>query len=483
VTANHVEVESPLYVDLDGTLVASDTLWELLIEFLRERPWDLLRLPFWLLGGRARFKSRIAGGVQLQPEGLPYRPEVLELLREARDRGRRTVLATASDVQVAAQVARHLALFDDLLASDGDTNLKGSAKADAIEQHAGGSFEYAGNSAADLPVWSRASRAILVAPSRAATRAAERLALPTTVIGAGPSVFRAALHSLRPHQWVKNALLFVPLILAHNPDRQRLAATALAFLTFCACASATYLLNDLVDIRADRRHPRKRKRPLASGSLPIPIGLALSAGLLVVGFACSMLLLPARCTGMLAIYLALTTAYSLYLKQYLFIDVLLLAGLYTHRVVAGGVVAQVPISPWLLAFSMFFFVSLAFAKRCVELLSAWSREEERLARRSYRVGDTSLVENMGLTSGYLSVLVIGLYVTSSDVTRLYPSPELLWLICPVMLYWITRIWFLAHRGDLSDDPVLFAVTDLRSYVAGAMMAAAAFMASLEGLMG
>ncbi|MCZ6463790.1 MAG: UbiA family prenyltransferase [Proteobacteria bacterium] len=299
---------------------------------------------------------------------------------------------------------------------------------------------------------------------------------------ANRSHIATAVRALRPQQWVKNLLLFVPLILAHAfADGARLGATALAVGCFCLCASATYIWNDLFDLEADRQHPRKRERPLASGALSARAGIAWSVAVLAIGLGLSAALLPAASTAMLAVYVAITTAYSAWLKQQLYIDVLVLAGLYTHRVLAGGVAADVTVSPWLLLFSMFFFLSLAFVKRYAELLAAQSRDpgdqQQQLARRGYQVGDISLVETMGLASGYLAVLVIGLYVNSDEVRRYYPTPELLWLMCPVLLYWITRIWFLARRGILPDDPVLFAATDRNSYLAGALVAAIGIAAS------
>ncbi len=294
-----------------------------------------------------------------------------------------------------------------------------------------------------------------------------------------PAPWFDALRVLRPHQWVKNSLLFVPLVLAHQiTDLERLTQTLLAFLGFCAFASATYVLNDLVDLEADRDHEHKRTRPLASGALSPRAGVAIGVTALALGYGLSFSLLPWICTGMLTLYLVFSTAYSLVLKERLFLDVLLLAGLYTHRVITGAVAANVPISAWLLVFSMFFFLGLAFLKRYVELRSLGHRRAKRLVRRGYEVEDIQLVQTMGLTSGFVSILVIGLYVTSTDVSRLYPNPDLLWLICPVMMYWISRNWFLARRGVLPEDPVLFAVRDRASYLAGALIAAIGAMAAL-----
>jgi 4-hydroxybenzoate polyprenyltransferase len=290
----------------------------------------------------------------------------------------------------------------------------------------------------------------------------------------------AFLRALRPQQWIKNALLFVPLLLAHDVlDAARIAQVVLGFVAFCLVASAGYVLNDLSDREADRLHPRKRTRPFAAGELSVRQGFLLFAALLAGAFGIAswvgptFLLLP-------ALYLALQIAYSLWLKELLFIDVLILAALYSLRVFAGAVAAQVEISQWLLGFSLFLFLSLAFVKRYCELRQLGTRSPDgALARRSYRQEDLGLIQTLGSSAGYLSVLVLALYISSDDVVRLYASPQLLWIVCPVMLYWLTRIWFLAGRGELPDDPVLFAATDPQSYAAGALIVVAGVLATVQ----
>ncbi len=478
-STNKQNCNTPLYVDLDGTLVATDTLWEALLSLARQRPSELMQIPIWLFRGRATLKARLAERVPVRAELLPYRSEVVDYVRQARAMGRRTVLTTASNRVTAEAVAAHLELFDHVLASDGSLNLSGKQKLRAIRGDTpAGDFEYLGNSTKDVPMWRDAGGASLVAPSTAAAAAVRRLGIPRATLVDRESWLLSAFRALRPHQWTKNLLLFVPLLLAHRSEPGRVLDVGLAFFMFCGCASATYLLNDLLDIDADRRHPQKRRRPFALGTLPIPIGLALLAGLLTASIGASIALLTMSFTAMLAAYVLLTTAYSFCLKETLVLDVLVLAGLYTHRVLAGGIAADVAISPWLLAFSMFIFLSLAFVKRHVELVSARSADRSELDRRGYRVDDIGLVETMGLASGYVAVLVIGLYVSSDEVTRFYATPELLWLMCPVMLYWITRIWFLAHRGEVSEDPVLFASRDRVSYACGALMLAIGALATL-----
>lgn len=466
------EREHPLCVDLDGTLIATDLLWEVVLELLRTRPALALRLPFWVLAGRARFKRRVAELVELDVASLPYRPDVLAYLREQKEAGRRVLLVTAAEERLARAVAEHLGLFDEVIASDGRANLKGEAKLRAIRERLGpGRFDYVGDSAADLPLWRSAERALVVHPSRRLMDRVGRVCSPHQVFrpeGRGGRL-RGAVRAMRPHQWAKNLLLVIPLITAHRwSDPVALGRIATAFLAFCLAASSVYILNDLLDLRSDRQHPSKRLRPLASGQLPIPVGIGLFVALLggALGVAAP---LPAAFLGLLAAYLALTTAYSTYFKRRLMVDVICLAGLYTLRILAGGAATGIVISPWLMAFSMFFFLSMAFAKRYTEL-DMMQGTEGRIPGRGYMPADLDMIRSVGPASGYLCVLLLCLYVSSPDVLKLYSRPSLLWLLCPVLLYWISRVWFLAHRRQLPHDPVVFALRDRISYLAGVIVA-------------
>lgn len=470
---------SPLCVDLDGTILATDLLWESLLILLKKNPLYLLRLPFWLARGRAFLKRQIAIRVSLDPAALPYREDVLSFLRGERRAGRPLVLATGADRHLAEQVARHLGIFDRVLASDGIVNLTGLAKLRAIREHvAPDDFDYVGNGAADLPLWRAARHSIVVGPSAPLRRHAGGLSAVSEVVSARPGRVTALVKALRLYQWVKNGLLFVPLLLAHKvTDVAALLDVLAAFVAFGACASAVYVLNDLADLEADRRHPYKQSRPFAAGHLPIHVGLLLAPSCAVAGLLGSFALLSPAFTASLLGYLALAAAYSFALKRMVVLDVLVLAGLYTLRVLAGGVAAAVPVSPWLLAFSMFFFLSLALVKRYAELRVMQDRKQTDVAGRNYRVGDMDILRGIGTASGYLSVLVVALYTNSSEVTALYAHPRALWLVGVFMLYWITRIWFLAHRGNIDEDSILFTVTDPTSYVVGALIVAVILLAA------
>ena len=460
----------PLVVDLDGTLIRGDLLWESVIELARKRPWMICLLPLWLLAGRARLKARLARLYTPKPASLAFRPEVLAYCRTAHATGRRLILASASPSHWVETVAAHLGYFDTVLASDERSNLKGKAKLHAIRGALGTqAFSYMGDSAADAPIWESADEAIGVGMRPSTARILMKHRNPQLLEGNQAPRLRSLIGALRPLQWAKNLLIFAPLILAHELTTPSKIADALfCFFLFCAVASAGYIINDLLDLEGDRAHPIKRRRPIASGDLPIPTALLLLATLLLVSGVASWTWAEPELTLMLGGYLCLSLIYSFYIKRMLLLDVLVLASLYTLRVLTGGVATDVAVSPWLLVFSGFLFLSLAFVKRYLELLGASNENRPQISRRAYTIADLALVEAMGISCGFISVLVLCLFVNSSDVSLLYGTPHLLWMMCPVMLYWISRIWFLAHRGEIDDDPVLFALRDPQSYAAGAL---------------
>jgi 4-hydroxybenzoate polyprenyltransferase/phosphoserine phosphatase len=468
----------PLAVDLDGTLVKSDMLMESLVAVLKRAPWLALALPVWLARGRARLKSELARRADLDVTVLPYDANVLQELRRARSEGRTLVLATASDEHIAKRIADHLGLFDAVIASDGRHNMKREAKAKALVERFGeAGFDYVGEDRHDLPIWKHARAAWLVGSNAAVAANLGRLGKPVHPIARGARSPRAIVKGMRVYQWAKNLLVFVPLLTAHvYLDPESLAASVLAFLAFSLVASAVYLANDLADLQDDRRHPTKRARPLASGDLDIGTALALLPVLLAAA-ALIAALLPWRFGALLLAYVAANLAYSLALKRAALLDVFVLAGLYTLRILAGAAAIEVPVSHWLLAFSLFAFLSLALAKRYVEVANAASREEVRVGGRGYLASDGALLGMLGTASGYLSVLVFALYITSPQVVVLYRSPAMLWFAVPLLLYWISRVWFLAQRGEVHEDPLLFALHDPASYVTGALILALMIAAS------
>lgn len=469
----------PLVVDLDGTLIRSDTLYESLWKLISRNPLHVFMIPLWLARGRAALKRQIAGRVAIDVAALPYRADLLNYLRAQRAAGRRLVLATASDRMIAEQVAAHLDLFDEVLASDGKTNLKGSHKAAALASRFGDrGYSYAGDGRADLPVWKLAATALVIGDDgRLADRVRETTPVEKT-LSSGSSAGWPFVRALRLHQWVKNILIFVPLVAAHRvADPVALWQTTLAFLSFGLTASAGYLLNDLVDVEVDRHHPTKKYRPFASGALDFRAGFLGAPALLIAGAGIS-LLLPAAFTIALLGYFTATQFYSFYLKRIVLADVFMLAMLYTARIIAGAIAITVPTSQWLLAFSIFLFLSMAFVKRYSELNALKLEEKDLAAGRGYRVIDFELLSSFGAASGYIAVLVFALYINSPEVGVLYRAPEYLWLFCLVLLYWISRVWIIAHRGGMHDDPIIFALKDRVSYAVGAAGVASFILATI-----
>jgi len=470
-----------LCTDLDGTILIGDSLLESLLSLLGTHVWYIFFIPFWLFRGRAALKHEIARRVDLEVSTLPMREEVIEFLRGQKRKRRKLILATGADVKIARAVAEHLGFFDAVLASDGLTNLTGQKKKEAIQEIVHGeSFDYIGNSWEDIPTWNSARTAILVGPNPGLLRAVRKSVAHTGVFEVNEHHWTPIWQSLRPQHWVKNLLLFVPIVMAHDvPDMIRLIPILLAFVSFSLCASAIYILNDLFDLEADRAHPKKRLRTFASGKAPLTAGLSMVPLLLAAGLVVATCVPSRLFLATVVIYIGATTVYSIYAKRAPIMDVLLLTTLYLLRILAGGFAANVPVSPWLMALSMFLLLSLAFTKRHAELFGQTPDGETQIGatKRDYGTQDIALVQQFGVTSGYLSVLVLALYVNGQEVTTLYRHPQWIWLACPMLLFWISRVWLLASRGKLSEDPVVFATRDPVSYLLGVLLLVILLVAS------
>ncbi|TZG27834.1 UbiA family prenyltransferase [Sphingomonas montanisoli] len=462
--------EHPLVVDMDGTLIRADLLHETASQYLSDNPLRIVRLAGWTMAGKHALKERLAEATPFDPAALPYHEEVIEWLRAERAKGRPIVLATASHRRLAQAVADHLDLFDTVLATGDGVNLKAEAKRDALVALYGEKgFDYVGNDGADLAVWAVADKAYLVDSSAAFADRVRAVATLDCVFADGRKPAPAALfRALRPHQWVKNLLIFVPILAAHHfRDVDGMIAALIAFLVFGLTASSAYILNDLADVADDRHHRLKRHRPFAAGDLSLLAGWALWPALLLIAGLIAALALPPAFVGVLAIYFVVTVAYSLRLKQVAIVDVLVLAGLYSIRIVAGAAATNVPLSFWLLTFALFIFLSLALIKRVSELLVARaSGRETSLRGRSYGPQDLEMLSAMGVGAGYLSVLVLALYIHDAQTAELYASPRFIWLACPILLYWISRAWLITHRGQMHDDPIVFAIKDKASILIG-----------------
>jgi 4-hydroxybenzoate polyprenyltransferase len=458
----------PLCVDLDGTLLATDSLPEAAVAACVADPRILLALPGWLAQGKARLKEELAQRWDFDPAQLPYHLEFLAYLQEQKAQGRMLVLATATDRRIAQKIADHLSLFDEVIASDGVTNLGGDAKAAALVERFGAKgFIYAGNARADIAVWREAAAAVVVAaPHR--VRAAAAAETPVMhAVARQDSVLRGLIRALRPHQWVKNLLVFVPLICAAAFDSIGSWVAALeCFFGFCAIASAIYLLNDITDLASDRAHPRKARRPFASGAVPIALGLALVPILLTIAFFLGWYTDAARDLGL---YAVLSVSYNLKLKEMPLVDVFVLAALYTVRLFGGGEASGYPVSLWLLGFSSFMFLSLALIKRVSELQLVLKQQRNVNGRRGYMTQDLTALEMMGCAASFTSALVLTLYVQSDTASRYYAHAKLLWGIVPLMLFWQCRLWLSTTRGYMHDDPIVYAARDWVSWVVFVML--------------
>ncbi len=457
-------METPLCVDLDGTLFKGDMTVESSLLLLKNDPLLFLRALPALFKGKSPFKRIVAQNVTVNPAFLPWNREFLEFLRKEKIAGRRLLLVSASDEILVKQAGDHVGIFDESIGSNGIENLKSGKKAQYLVDRFGEKgFDYAGNDEPDFKVWERARNAVVVNASAFVESAAKKQYNVSHVFKKERTKPLSVLESLRVYQWLKNLLLLLPLILAHKVlDLDLWSKAIIAFLAFSLCASAIYVVNDAFDLEADRMHARKRFRPLPAGDIQI-VDAFLLAGLCLAGAVLMCFAEPFGFFLCLLSYFTACAAYSFYLKRIPLVDILILALLYVLRVLSGGVAVGVDVSHWLLAFSMFMFLSLACVKRYSELFQLRTTNGNRAHGRGYEADDIDHIGTLGAASGYISVLVLAMYISSSEITVLYHQPRWLWLSCPMMLYWISRVWLLAHRGRMNEDPILFAATDKASY--------------------
>lgn len=454
-----LDASVPLCVDLDGTLTHTDLLVESFLVLVKKNPLYVFYCFVWLLRGKAHLKAQIASRVAIDVSLLPYNARLVEFLREEQSSGRDLYLCTASNQQFAEQVATHFGFFKGVMASNGERNLSGAKKGGALSQEFGvHGFDYCGNALADVPVWKQARRAIVVG-SRHIAAAAEKVNKTILFFEQKRSISRLVIKEMRVYQWIKNLLIFVPLLASHRfTDVNSLIPEGIAFLSFSFCASSVYLLNDMLDLDADRRHVRKRNRPFASGQLPLTFGIFLTLALLAAGAGFAVLL-PPQFQLVLACYFVTTVAYSFRLKRIMLVDVFTLAALYTVRIIAGGTADGIHLSYWLILFSVLIFLSLAMVKRYTELDAMLRDGKVEAAGRGYITQDLGILRSFGTASAYSAVLVLALYMNSPDVSALYRHQQALWALFGLLLYWISRIWMLAFRGQMHDDPIVFAIKD------------------------
>jgi len=469
--------DNVLVVDLDGTLLRSDMLFECFWASAA-RNW---RTPF--IAGKAlsqgipELKRALAETACPDVASLPYNADVIAHIAAWRADGGKTALVTASDQILADRIAEHLGLFDEVFGTEPGNNLKAERKAQFLDDHYGpGGYVYVGDSRADLKVWSRANAAVTVGATSGFRDKVAAVNTDVTHISPPEYALIPILKAMRPHQWLKNILVFVPVLASHSLSAASLLQCLLAFLAFGLVASSGYVLNDLLDLGPDRAHARKCRRPMASGRLPVPKGTALFPVLLILGLGTAATL-SMPFLGVILFYFLMTMSYSLWLKRKVIVDICVLAGLYTLRIVAGGVATGIPLSLWLLAFSMFFFFSLAAVKRQAELVHVKSTGQVKAAGRGYGQEDLPIITQIATSSGLLSVLVLALYINTPDIRANYLSPTYLWGVCVVLMFWVTRMVFVTSRGKMDDDPLVFAVTDRTSLATLLTMVALAAGAS------
>ena len=462
-----VETARPLCVDLDGTLVKSDTLIDSLLVLARRHPAAFLQTPSWAYQGKAHLKKQVASIVSLDAANLPYNRPLLQYLRDEHAAGRKLYLATGADRVLAQNIANHLGIFEEVLASDGAINLTGNNKLAHLEQRfAGDGFDYIGNAMPDLPLLQGAQQAMLANPHASLAKALHSRRIPVSrQFVDRPRLPVTLAKALRIHQWAKNLLVFLPLLLAHTFHLAGVLTAIAAFFCFSFVASATYIVNDLLDIEADRGHLHKRRRAFAAGDLSVTAGVFISLGLVTVAVITAANL-PFQFFMYLLLYLVTTLAYSLLLKRIVLVDVIILSSLYTVRMVAGSAATKTIISPWLAAFSIFFFLSLAMVKRFSELQNLHARGVPPNNTRGYLISDLEQLRSFGTASAYASIVIFALYINGRDVVALYHHPNRMWLITPFMILWVSRVWLLASRGLLNEDPVVFALTDRTSLLLG-----------------
>ena len=470
-----VQTERPLCVDLDGTLVKSDTFVDSLMVLARRHPTAFLRVPLWAFKGKAHVKSEVASMVTLDVAHLPYNRPLLDYLREEHAAGRKLYLATGADRVLARNVANHLGIFEDVIASDGTTNLTGQNKLERLEQRFP-DFDYVGNALPDLPILQGAKEAMLANPDLRLNSALKSRKIPVSRSFIDRSRLPLALvKGLRVHQWAKNLLVFLPLLLAHSLRPGLVLIAVAAFFSFCFTASATYIFNDLLDLETDRVHLNKRQRAFAAGDLSVTAGLGISFSLAALALIIAVYL-PRTFLIYLLLYFVTTLAYSLSLKRVVLVDVIVLSSLYTIRMMAGSAATQTPVSPWLAAFSIFLFLSLAMVKRFSELQNLHARGVTPTNGRGYLLSDIEQLRSFGTSSAYASIVIFALYINGHDVVALYHHPNRMWLITPLLILWVSRVWLLASRGLLDEDPVVFALEDRMSLLLGLGVAIIAYSA-------
>jgi len=448
---------SPLYVDLDGTFIKSDTLFESLLVVSKRNPFIIFMCFIWIFKGKSFMKAKLAQLADIAMELMPLNTEFYDFLLDEKAKNRQIILATASNEKYAQNVCRNYDIFDSYMSSDASTNLKGAQKLYKIQEQST-RFAYAGNSSEDFVIFAQAEESYLVNPTKKARKLSLKSKVSRVFDDERKSI-KVWLKQLRVHQWLKNLLLFVPLLVTKGFTHiDTIMLSVLGFISFSCLASATYIINDLLDLQSDRSHQRKKFRPIAAGLISIVQAKAMALVLFAISLAIA-LSIEGAFVLVLATYLALTLFYSFKVKQYIILDVLTLAMLYTIRIIAGAAILNVPVSFWLLSFSMFIFSSLALVKRCSELKSLANENKTQAKGREYETADFNVLMNFGTSLSMLAVLMFSFYINNNILTNQFQAPTILWLIIPALCYWLMRMWVKTSRGEMHDDPIIFSIKD------------------------
>ena len=451
----------PICVDLDGTLVATDTLYESFLALLAYKPLTLFDCLGWISKGKAVFKSKLSNAQKIDIENLPWNESLLDWLKLRKAAGHKIVLATAADQSIALAAQKHLGIFDQVFCSDGSSNLKGKCKGQALVHEFGErGFIYVGDSKVDLPVWRDAAGAVVVEVKDRLRKKVEACSPLLASFQSSENLNEGSFVLLRPKQWIKNLLVFVPIIASGQWwDLKGWLTTAGVFFAFSLVASGTYIINDLLDIQADRHHFKKKKRPIASGKISIPRSLCILFLTVASGFLIGWQL---EVFPVIFAYVLVTLCYSLFLKAKFLLDVFALAFLYLIRIYAGADVADHSVSIWLFSFGMFVFLGLAMMKRVAELMK--SEGSRSLRRRGYKIIDVNILTIAGICSAFASALILFMYFRFNETSSVFKGQQTLFLSVPVILYWQLRCWRAVEVGVLDNDPIAFATSDKPSRI-------------------
>ena len=455
-----------LVVDLDDTLIFSDMLHETFWAAFSNDYRIPIKSVTWLIRGKEKLKNKLGISAEINVENLPYNNDVINYIKKHRKQGGYTALVSASNQAVAEKIAKFLNLFDEVKGSSENLNLKGHAKAKFLITRFGvKNYDYMGDSLNDLPIWKNANKAITVNANSSTIKECEKINSNYHHLKSelSQNIFFNYLKVIRTYQWIKNILVFVPMFAAHQLTKDNFIDSSLAFIAFCLIASSVYVINDLFDLNADRAHPIKKLRPFAIGTIPIKNGLIIFLLLFVPGIVISFII-EFYFFLLVLIYFTLSFLYSIVFKKKVILDICILGILYTFRIVGGGFTTEIQLSFWLLAFSIFLFLSLAAIKRQSELVDLKNRKRINIIGRGYLTNDLPIISTIAISSGFISVLLAGLYINSPDVLALYSKPWTLGVASIILLFWIMNIVFASSRGLVNDDPIIYAIKDNTSRV-------------------